>query len=351
VALDFKSAEIRARVIHSMTEKNLIEILPEGMRKTVRSEACPKWVSPMLATLTEERFSREGWLFEEKFDGERCLVLKSGKEIQLFSRNRKRLDDRYPELVTAFGAQRAERFAVDGEIVAMDGQVTSFSKLQLRMQVRNPPSKLRRDVPVWIFLFDLLHLGAYDTRQLPLRSRKELLRKALKFEGALRFTEHRETEGEKCYREACRKRWEGIIAKDAESVYVSKRSRAWLKFKCAEEQEFIIAGYTDPRGHRIGFGALLVGYYQGKKLVYAGKVGTGFDEETLQRMGRQLAALEIKENPFASGDPPGRGVHWVKPKLVAQIGFAEWTRGGKLRHPRFLGLRDDKTASEVVKEH
>jgi len=333
-----------------MAQKKLIEILPEEMREKLRTEACPKWISPMLATLTEERFSREGWLFEEKFDGERCLVLKCGKEIQLFSRNRKRLDDRYPELVTAFGEQKTERFAVDGEIVAMDGQVASFSKLQLRMQVRNPPEKLRREVPVWIFLFDVLHVDGYDTRQLPLRGRKELLRKALKFEGAVRFTEHRETEGEKYYRKACRKRWEGIIAKDAESVYVSKRSRAWLKFKCTKEQEFVVGGYTDPQGHRMGFGALLVGYYEGKKLMYAGKVGTGYDEETLQRMKRELAALEIKESPFASGNPLERGVHWVKPKLLAQIRFAEWTRDGKLRQPRFLGLRDDKSAVEVVKE-
>jgi ATP-dependent DNA ligase len=183
-----------------MAQKNLFEILAEEMLKQLRTETCPRWVSPTLATLTEERFSREGWLFEDKFDGERRLVLKCGKEIQLFSRNRKRLDDRYPELVAAFGEEKAEQFAVHGEIVAMDGQVTSFSKLQLRMQVRNPPEKLRREVLVWIFLFDLLHLDGYDTRQLPLRGRKELLRKALKFEGAVRFTKHRETEGEKYYR-------------------------------------------------------------------------------------------------------------------------------------------------------
>lgn len=279
-----------------MTQKNLIDMLPEEMKKKVRKEACPKWVSPMLATLTEEQFSREGWLFEEKFDGERCLVLRCGGEIGLFSRNHKRLNDRYPELVEAFGKQKGERFAVDGEIVAMDGQVTSFSKLQLRKQVRNPPEKLRREVLVLIFLFDLLHVDGHDTRQLPLRSRKELLAKALKFEGAVRFTEHREREGEKYYRDACRKRREGIIAKKGESVYVSKRSREWLKFKCTKEQEFVIGGYTDAQGHRIGFGALLVGYYDGKKLVCAGKVGTGYDEETLRRMAKQLAVLKIKTN-------------------------------------------------------
>lgn len=304
----------------------------------------------MLATLVAQPFSRKGWLFEQKFDGERCLVLRCRRSVLLLSRNRKRLNDRYPELVEALQNQKVERFAVDGEIVTFDRHVTSFSKLQLRMQVRHPSEDLRRKIPVWIYIFDLLHLDGYDTRQLPLRIRKELLRKALDFDDPLRFTEHRETEGEAYYREACRKRGEGIIAKDGDSIYVSKRSRYWLKFKCTKEQELVIGGYTDPQGQRTGFGALLVGYYKGGKLAYAGKVGTGFDEETLRRMHKQLAQLETRTSPFAAGDPPRRGVHWVRPKLVAQIGFTEWTPEGKLRHPRFLGLRFDKSAAEVVRE-
>jgi DNA ligase D-like protein (predicted ligase) len=304
----------------------------------------------MLATLTEERFSRKGWLFETKFDGERCLALRCGSDVQLWSRNQNQLNDRYPELVTAFRKQKRERFAVDGEIVAFEGDVSSFSKLQLRMQVRHPSEELRREVPVLMYVFDLLHFDGYDTRQLPLYSRKGLLRKAIDYKDPVRFTEHRETEGEAYYREACRKRWEGIIAKNGESIYVSRRTRDWLKFKCTKEQEFVIGGYTDPKGHRSGFGALLVGYYKRGKLVYAGKVGTGFDEEILRRLGKQLAQLETKTNPFAAGDPPSRGVHWVKPKLVAQIGFTEWTHEGKLRHPRFSGLRFDKSPEEVVRE-
>ena len=304
----------------------------------------------MLATLVAQPFSRKGWLFEQKFDGERCLALRCGRDVQLLSRNRKRLNDRYPELLAAFQNQEAQRFAVDGEIVTFDRQLTSFSKLQLRMQVRHPSEELRHKIPVWIYVFDLLHFDGYDTRQLPLHRRKELLRKALAFEDPVRFTEHRETEGEAYYREACRKQWEGIIAKNGESIYVSKRSPDWLKFKCTKEQELVIGGYTDPHGQRIGFGALLVGYYKGGKLVYAGKVGTGFDEETLRRMSKQLAQLETGTSPFATGDPPRHGVHWVRPKLVAQIGFTEWTPEGKLRHPRFLGLRFDKSAEEVVRE-
>jgi ATP-dependent DNA ligase len=170
------------------------------------------------------------------------------------------------------------------------------------------------------------------------------------FRNPLRFTEHRETEGEAYYHEACRRGWEGVIAKDGDGVYVSGRTRAWLKFKCTHEQEFVIGGYTDPRGGRVGFGALLVGVYEGGRPVYAGKVGTGFDQATLQRLGKQLAQLETTTSPFVGDGLPRRGVHWVKPRLVAQIGFTEWTPGGKLRHPRFIGLREDKDPKEVVRE-
>jgi DNA ligase D-like protein (predicted ligase) len=282
----------------------------------------------MLATLVAQPFSQKGWLFEPKFDGERCLALRCGADIQLLSRNRKRLNDRYPELVAAFGAQRAERFS----------------------QVGHPSEQLRRKIPVWIYLFDLVHLEGNDTRQLPLHKRKELLREALDFRNPIRFTASRETEGQAYFEDACRKGWEGIIGKNHASVYVSKRSREWLKFKCLKEQEFVIGGYTDPKGRRIGFGALLVGYYKAGKLVYAGKVGTGFDEETLRRLGRQLAQLQTKTSPFAASDPPSRGAHWVKPKLVGQIAFTEWTLEGRLRHPRYLGLRFDKRPSAVVQE-
>lgn len=163
----------------------------------------------------------------------------------------------------------------------------------------------------------------------------------------MRFTEHRETEGEAYYREACRRGWEGVIAKNGGSEYVSRRTRDWLKFKCTREQELVIGGYTDPQGKRIGFGALLVGYYDRGKLMYAGKVGTGYDHASLQRLGRQLARLETATFPFAGDGLPRCGVHWVKPKLVAQIGFTEWAPGGKLWHSRFLGLREDKRPEPV----
>jgi DNA ligase D-like protein (predicted ligase) len=304
----------------------------------------------MLATLVDEPFSQEGWLFETKFDGERCLAVRDGAEVTLFSRNSKNLNEKYPELVQAFRVQKDKQFAVDGEIVTFEGSITSFAKLQFRMQVQHPSEELRSKVPVWFYAFDLLNLDGYDTRYLPLRERKALLKQTFSFNEPLRFSEHREVEGEALYRQACRKGWEGIIAKNAESSYVSRRSSDWLKFKCVNEQEFVIGGYTDPAGTRIGFGALLVGYYEAGKLVYAGKVGTGYDTATLRRLSQQLKSLEVEECPFSGDELPAGNVHWLKPKLIAQIGFAEWTTAGKLRQPRFLGLRSDKSPAEVVRE-
>ena len=333
-----------------MADHSLFNRLPAEAKARLRRRPQPEWVAPMLATLTDERFSREGWLFEPKWDGERCLVFRRGRELSLFSRNRILLNAKYPEITIAFDRQHSVSFIVDGEIVAFKNGVTSFAKLQERMQIEHPSADLLRRVPVWLYLFDLLYLDGYDTRRVPLRYRKEVLRNTFEYKGSLRFTEHRETQGEAYYRKACRLGWEGVIAKDGDSEYVSKRTRDWLKFKCSKAQEFVIGGYTDPRGSRIGFGALLLGYHRGRRLVCAGKVGTGFDRDTLHRLGRKLAQLKTPLSPFAGDGLPRRGVHWVKPRIVAQVAFTEWTREGKLRHPRFLGLRDDKRPEEVVRE-
>jgi DNA ligase D-like protein (predicted ligase) len=333
-----------------MPNRNPLDRLPAAAKCRLWKRTQPKWIAPMLATLTKERFSREGWLFEPKWDGERCLVFRRGRELNLFSRNQVRLNEKYPELTAALQRQQDDSFIVDGEIVTFKNGITSFAKLQQRMQVAHPSADLIRAVPVWLYLFDLLYLERYDTRRVPLQYRKQLLRAAFDFADSLRFTEHREREGEAYYRQACRKGWEGVIAKDGSSEYVSRRTRNWLKFKCVQEQEFVVGGYTEPRGNRIGFGALLVGYYRDRKLVYAGKVGTGFDNDTLRRLGRKLAELKRSTSPFEGDSLPRAGVHWVKPKLVAQIAFTEWTREDKLRHPRFLGLRDDKRPEDVERE-
>jgi bifunctional non-homologous end joining protein LigD len=333
-----------------MEDHSLLNRLPAEAKAWLRRKPQPEWVAPMLATLTDERFSREGWLFEPKWDGERCLAFRRGRELSLFSRNRILLNEKYPEITIAFDRQHIDSFITDGEIVTFKNGITSFAKLQERMQIEHPSADLLRRVPVWLYLFDLLYLDGYDTRRVPLRYRKEVLRNTFEYKGSLRFTEHRETAGEAYYRRACRLGWEGVIAKDGGSEYVSRRTRDWLKFKCSKAQEFVIGGYTEPRGSRIGFGALLLGYYRGRKLIYAGKVGTGFDRDTLRRLGRKLAELKIPLSPFAGDSLPRGGVHWVKPRLVAQVAFTEWTREDKLRHPRFLGLRDDKRPEEVVRE-
>jgi DNA ligase D-like protein (predicted ligase) len=227
--------------------------------------------------------------------------------------------------------------------VAFDGAQTSFAKLARRGQTH---------VPVFFYIFDVVWLDGHDVRGLPLRARKRLLRAALNFDDrSLRFSTHRNGDGEAFFAQACRKGWEGLVAKRADSAYSPTRSRDWLKLKCEQGQELVIGGYTAPKGSRTDFGALLLGYYDGDQLRYAGKVGTGFDDQTLASLGKRLRALERESSSFADpGSIHERGVHWVRPELVAQLGFSEWTAAGRLRHPRFLGLRDDKPAREVVRE-
>lgn len=304
----------------------------------------------MLATLTEERFSDPGWIFERKLDGVRCLAFRRGDEVRLLSRNRLRIDVHYPELAEALAAHDTEGFVADGEIVAFEGNQTSFARLQRRMKLRDPEAARRTGVAVRLYLFDLPFVGGYDVADVPLLHRKAMLRRLLSFRGPIRFSAHRRRDGETYWQQACDRGWEGVIAKRADSPYEHARSRSWLKFKCVNEQEFVIGGYTDPKGSRAGLGALLVGYYRGGDLVYAGKVGTGFAQQTLADLVAALAPLERGRPAFGAGTLPRLGVHWVQPKLVAQIGFAEWTRDGQLRHPRFLGLRTDKRPREVVRE-
>jgi DNA ligase D-like protein (predicted ligase) len=318
-------------------------------RDKINRKKLPQWMQPMLATLTDERFSSPDWIYERKFDGERCLVFRKGDEVRLMSRNRKKLNSTYPELVDALEQQTDDDFVADGEIVAFEGKLTSFSRLQNRMH--SEPEEDSQKVKVYFYLFDLMHLADADLTKLPLRSRKALLRKLCKFEGPIRFTTHINEDGERYWRDACKKGWEGVIAKDANSTYEHSRSRKWLKFKCVNEQEFVIGGYTDPEGQRIGFGALLVGYYQNGKLQYAGKIGTGYDDETLRELGKRMEKLERKTPAFEDEDElPSKHVHWISPDLVCQAGFTEWTEDGKLRHPRYLGLRRDKKPKQVKRE-
>jgi DNA ligase D-like protein (predicted ligase) len=296
----------------------------------------------MKAVLTDERFSDPGWIFERKLDGVRCIAIRDGAKVRMLSRNDLPLNDRYPEIADALEAQRCRRFAIDGEVVAFAGGNTSFAALARRGH---------RHVRVYLYAFDVLWLDGEDVRPLPLRERKRLLRGALEWGGPLRLTPHRNEHGEAYYEEACRKGWEGVIAKRADSPYTASRSRDWLKFKCDRAQELVIGGFTPPKGSRQELGALLLGYFEDGRLEYAGKVGTGFDAATLADLAGRMRPLLRDEPAFERPERiKERGVTWVEPELVAQVGFTEWTRDGRLRHPRFLGLRFDKAAREVVRE-
>jgi len=314
----------------------------------------PAWLDPELATLTQERFSDPAWIYERKLDGERCLAFRAGAKIRLMTRNQKEDTGTYPEIAGALAAQKADNFIVDGEIVAFEDGQTRFSRLQQRLGVRQPQQALIDEYPVFYYIFDVLWADDRDVRPVPLRDRKQILRDLLTFDDPLRFTVHRDTDGEAYYREACARGWEGVIAKRADAPYRAGRTKDWLKFKCESGQEFVIGGFTDPRGSRTGFGALLLGYYDADgRLVYAGKVGTGFSQATLDSLHATLVSLERDRPPFDRGDPPrpgARGVHWTEPRLVGEVGFSEWTTDGQLRHPRFQGLRDDKDPHEVVRE-
>jgi DNA ligase D-like protein (predicted ligase) len=316
--------------------------LSAGERRLAVEAPAPRHAELMKAVLERTSFSDPEWIFERKLDGIRCLAVREHAQVRVLSRNDLDLGGRFPEVRDAVAAQEHRRFAIDGEVVAFEGAQTSFARLTARGQ---------HPVPVFFYIFDLLWMDGHDVRALPLRTRKRLLRHALTFSDPLRWTAHRNGAGEAMFTEACRRGWEGVIGKRADSPYRATRSRDWLKLKCEAGQELVIGGFTAPRGSRTDFGALLVGYYRDGRLHYAGKVGTGFDHETLASLGQRMRSLARDSSPFADpGSIRERDVTWIAPELVGQFGFTEWTTAGRLRHPRFQGLRDDKAAREVVRE-
>jgi bifunctional non-homologous end joining protein LigD len=308
----------------------------------------------MLATLSDRRDFDTGWILERKLDGIRALAAREGDRLRLLSRGAKPLDAAFPELAEALAAQECADFTVDGEIVALKDGATDFSRLQQRIGLTRPAQARKSPVAVTYFVFDLLRLEGKDTTRLPLLERKALLREALHFAAPLRYTTHRRAakDARPALEEACSRGWEGLIAKRSDAPYLHSRSGDWLKLKCARGQEFVVGGFTEPQGSRVGFGALLLGYHRdgSRGLRYAGKVGTGWNTRQLRTLRGKLDELEQEDSPF-DGEVRERGaVHWVRPEFVAQIGFTEWTRDGMLRHPRYLGVREDKPARDVVRE-
>jgi bifunctional non-homologous end joining protein LigD len=313
--------------------------------------AQPDWIAPQLATLVERMPSTGNWLHEIKYDGYRILCCIRGGKVKLYTRHANDWTVKLGAQADAIAALGVKNAWLDGEVVVFTEEgKTDFQALQ------NAFDSSSTDRIVYC-LFDLLYLEGYDLRSMALLERKRLLSSLIgppraDGESLLRYSDHIEGQGSEVLAEACRRGLEGIIAKQADVSYRSGRTRSWLKIKCEQRQEFVIGGFTEPAGSRRGFGALLVGYYDRNRLRFAGKVGTGFSDATLRRLHGTLVARERPDTPFV--DPPtgaeARGVHWVKPDLVAEVRFSEWTKEGILRQPSFQGLRTDKSAREIVKE-
>lgn len=305
----------------------------------------------MAATLTDRRAFDDRWLLERKLDGVRCLAWVEDGRATLRSRNDTSFDAAFPEVVDALGRAARGRLLVDGEIVSFDdvGQ-TRFSLLQHRLgSSAGRTATGTASAPVRYFAFDLLWFDGHDVRPLDLVTRKAALREVLAFDDVVRFTEHQVADGRDRFGDACRAGWEGLVAKRAASTYQGRRSRDWLKLRCGQEQEFVVVGFTAPKGQRHGFGALLLAVREGDQLRYAGKVGTGFDRATLVALREQLDPLVQPTAPVAERVRE-RDARWVRPLLVVQVAFGEWTDAGRLRHPSFVGMRYDKQAVDVVRE-
>jgi bifunctional non-homologous end joining protein LigD len=295
----------------------------------------PEWIEPMAATLTQERFTGPEWTFERKLDGIRLLAFKDGADVSLFSRNRLPQNHVYPSVVDAIAALPVHDVILDGEATGVWGKAgrTTFH------------------------VFDIVWLDGHDLTGLPLEERRTHLVKLPLRSPLARVSELTDA---KPWERACQEGWEGVIAKRRDSPYEQRRSPHWLKMKCEATQEFVVGGFTDPQGSRVGLGALLVGYFEAPvkgassanvDFVFAGKIGTGFDTKLLRELRERLDALEIPKPPFtkAKGLPRLRA-HWVRPEIVVQVSFIEWTVHGKLRHPRLRGVRTDKAARDVIRE-
>jgi bifunctional non-homologous end joining protein LigD len=307
----------------------------------------------MLATLAKQPPEGADWLFEIKYDGVRVLAERRGDAVTLVGRSGQIVTGRYPEIVSALRALAFDRFLMDGEIVALEAQgVSSFQRLQARMGLTRPGDVARAmaAVPVNAVFFDCLALEGHDLRRAPLVTRKACLQRVLPPLGVARYGDHVEGAGPAFLEAAAEARLEGIVAKRARSGYVARRSDAWLKIKCQHRQEFVIGGYTDPQGSRARFGALHMGLYDGARLVYVSKVGSGFDDAELERLWRRLEPLRRETSPFEVGTPAGRGHHWVEPRLIAEVRYTEWTEAGGVRHPTYLGLRDDVRPEDCRRE-
>ncbi|HXD30431.1 MAG TPA: non-homologous end-joining DNA ligase [Pyrinomonadaceae bacterium] len=313
-----------------------------------RKAKLPEFISPQLATLVKAPPPGDDWLHELKFDGYRMLCRVERGKVRVWSRNGKEWTVKFPTVINAIKQLKVSSAMFDGEIMIVDAQGrSSFQKLQ-RAMAKSITKGFVYEV------FDLLHLDGFDLTRVPLKKRKELLKELCgEKRDLIRYSEHLEGNGDAFFKRACEYGIEGIVSKLANSTYASTRNRNWLKVKCNKEQEFIIVGYTASSKGMPGFGSLVLAVYEKNKLVYSGRVGTGFTIQSRTEIQKQLDKIARKASPLSSmpNEPDLRKAVWTEPKLVAQVAFAEWTDDGVIRHPSFQGLREDKKAKEVVKEH
>lgn len=318
-----------------------------GTLPGARRAPLPDFVAPQLATLVSDVPAGDEWLHEIKLDGYRLLARISRRGVRLLSRNGNEWTQRFPAIAEAARGLGRIDLLLDGEAVVLDERGIS------RFQALQNVLRSGRSADVKYYVFDLLYAGAHDLRRVTLLERKQLLERIVGDGDVIRFTDHIVGRGRAIYEQACRTGLEGIVSKRIDLPYRSGRTAEWLKIKCQQRQELVIVGYTEPKGLRSYFGALVLGIHDADgRLVFAGKVGTGFNEDTLRDLYRRLKPLQRKDPPVV--DPPrgaeAAGIHWVEPKLVAEISFTEWTEDGRVRHPSFEGLREDKSAREVVRE-
>jgi bifunctional non-homologous end joining protein LigD len=321
----------------------------------------PHAIHPMLATLIDQPFDDDEWLYEIKWDGYRAIAFLDGTSVRLVSRNQNDLTAAYPELHAIPEYLHARTTVLDGEIVVLDEQGrSSFSLMQQRTGVGNGGRRIRRtrdDVPVVYYVFDVLYADGYNVMQVDLEKRKQLLASILTPNDLVRYSDHYIGKGMALFEAAAQRGLEGVVAKRRRSCYVQKRSSEWLKIKIVKRQECVIGGYTDPRGSRENFGSIVLGLYDNwQRLIPVGQAGSGFNQATHAAMWKRLHALETARSPFYGKIESDRRVHFVKPELVAEIKFSDWTHEGqsgaiKMRAPVFQGLRFDKSAGECKFEH
>jgi bifunctional non-homologous end joining protein LigD len=320
----------------------------------------PTTIHPMLATSIDQPFDGSDWLFEIKWDGYRAIAFIQEGRVRLVSRNQNDLTPRYPELKDLPQFLKAKSAILDGEVVALDDQGrASFSLMQQRTGFRPGGRRgvANADVPVLYYAFDLLYCDGYDLRKVPLDARKKKLASLIVEGDALRYSDHYEQQGKALFAIAGEKGLEGILAKKRDSVYQESRSSEWLKIKIRHRMECVIAGYTEPEGSRAHFGSIVLGLYEKQgRLIHVGQAGSGFTQKSLDEIWKLLKPLETKQKPFYGEVEALRRVFWIKPQLVAEIEYAEWTDGAiggsgpKLRAPVFLGLREDKDPKECLLE-